>query len=49
MDTILGIPPGEGYSGIHALVDLSVCLKYTNKLYGVVAGKTVAELTLSLA
>ena len=25
--TILGIPPGESYSGIHALVDLSVCIK----------------------
>ena len=26
MDTILGIPPGESYSGIHALADLSVCV-----------------------
>ena len=49
MDTILGIPPGESYSGIRALVDLSVCIKYTNKLSGVIAGKTVAELTLNLA
>ena len=30
MDTILGIHPGESYSGIRALVDLSVCVKYTN-------------------
>ena len=27
MDTILGIPLGESYSGIHALVDLSMCVK----------------------
>ena len=26
-DTILGIPPGESYSGIRALADLSVCVK----------------------
>ena len=32
MDTILGILSGEIYSGIHALADLSVCVKYTNKL-----------------
>ena len=33
MDTILGIPPGESYSGIHALVDLSVCVnKYQHSL-----------------
>jgi hypothetical protein len=25
MDTILGILPGESYSGIHTLVDLSMC------------------------
>ena len=31
MDTVLGIPPGESYSGIRALVDLSVCIKYSNK------------------
>ena len=49
MDTILGIPSGESYSGIHALADLSVCVKYTNKLSDAVAGKTVAELTSSLA
>ena len=30
MDTILGIPPGESYSGIRELADLSVCIKYTN-------------------
>ena len=30
VDTILGIPPGESYSGIRALADLSVCVKYTN-------------------
>ena len=49
MDTILGILPGESYSGIHALVDLSVCIKYTNKLSGAIARGTVAELTMSLA
>ena len=27
MDTILGILPGESYSGIHALMDLSMCVK----------------------
>ena len=32
VDTILGILPGESYNGIGALVDLSMCLKYTNKL-----------------
>ena len=49
MDTILGIPPGESYSGIRALADLSMCIKYTNKLSSAVAGETVAELTTSLA
>ena len=49
MDTILGIPPGESYSSIRALMDLSVCVKYTSKLSGTVVGKTVAELTSSLA
>ena len=49
MDTILGILPGESYRGIRMLVDLSVCVKYTNKLSGAVAGETVAELTTSLA
>jgi hypothetical protein len=34
MDTILGILPGESYSGIRALVDLSVCVKYTNNHQG---------------
>ena len=49
MDMILGIPPGKSYSGIHALADLSMCFKYTNKLASAVAGEMVAELTLSLA
>ena len=49
MDTILGILPGESYSDIRALADLSLCIKYTNKLSGAVAEDTVAELTLSLA
>ena len=49
MDTILGILPGESYSGIRALADLSMCVKYTNKLSGAIAGEMVAELTTSLA
>ena len=49
MDTILEILPGESYSDIRALADLSVCVKYTNKLSGTVAGETVAKLTSSLA
>ena len=49
MDTILGILLGESYSGIRVLTDLSVCVKYTNKLFGAVAGETVAELTSNLA
>ena len=49
MDTILGIPLGESYSGIRALADLSMCVKYTNKLFGAVARETVAELTMNLA
>ena len=49
MDMILGIPSGESYSGIRALVDLSMCVKYTNKLSGSVVGETDAELTTSLA
>ena len=49
MDTILGILSGESYSGICVLMDLSVCVKYTNKLSGAVAGETVAELTTNLA
>ena len=49
MDTILGILSGESYSGICALADLSVCVKYINMLSGAVAGETVAELTLNLA
>ena len=46
---ILGILLGKSYSGIRALTDLSVCVKYTNKLSGAVAGETVAELTSNLA
>ena len=49
MDTILGILPGESYNGIRSLTDLSVCVKYTNKLSSAVARKIVAELTTSLA
>ena len=49
MDTTLGILLGESYSGIRALVDLSVCVKYTNKLSGAIAGETIVELTTSLA
>ena len=49
MDTILEIPPSENYNGIHALIVLSVSVKYTNKLSGTVAGETVAELTTILA
>ena len=49
MDMILRILLGESYIGIHALVDLSVCVKYTNKFSSVVAEETVAKLTSSLA
>ena len=49
MDTIHGIPLGESYSSICALVDYLCALKYTNKLSGAVAGEMVAELTLNLA
>ena len=49
MDMILGILLGESYSSICMLRDLSVCVKYTNKLSGAVAGETVAELTMTLA
>ena len=49
MHTILRILPGESYNGIRALADLAMCVKYTNKLSGIVARKTVAELTSSLA
>ena len=49
MDTILGIPPSESYSGIHALADLSMCIKFTNKLSSAVAGETTVELTTNLA
>ena len=49
MDTILGILPGESYSGIRALADLSVCIKYTNKLSDAIAEEMVVELTSSLA
>ena len=48
MDTILGILPDEIYSGIRVLADLSVCVKYTNKLSGAVVGETVAKLTTNL-
>ena len=30
VDMILGILLGESYSGIRALADLSMCVKYTN-------------------
>ena len=30
VDTILGILLGESYSSIRVLVDLSMCVKYTN-------------------
>ena len=49
MVTILGILLGESYGGIRALADLSVCVKYTNKLSGAVTGEMDAELTTSLA
>ena len=49
MNTILGIPPGESYSGIRALADLSMCVKYTNKLSGAITGEMVAELTSNIA
>jgi hypothetical protein len=35
-------PLGESYNGIRMLADLSVCVKNTNKLSGVVARETVA-------
>ena len=49
MDTILGILSGESYNGICALADLSVCVKYTNKLSGAVAREMVVELNTNLA
>ena len=49
MDTIHVILPGESYRGICTLADLSLCIKYTNKLSDAVVGKTVAELTSSLS
>ena len=49
VDMILGILPGESYNGIRVFADLSVCVKYTNKLSDTVAGETVAELTLRLS
>ena len=49
MDTILGIPLGESYISIHVLVNLSVCVKYTNKLSSAITEEMVAELTSSLA
>jgi hypothetical protein len=39
VDTILGILSGESYGGIRGLADLSMCVKYTNKLSGAIAGK----------
>ena len=49
VDMILGILPGESYNGIRVFADLSVCVKYTNKLSGAVAGEMVTKLTTSLA
>jgi hypothetical protein len=50
MDTILVILLGESYSDICALADLLLCaLINTNKLYGAVTKKIVAELTTNLA
>ena len=50
MDRIVGIFLGESYSSIRALTDLLfVCVKYTNKLSGTIAGETVVELTTNLA
>ena len=49
MDTILEILLGESYSGIRTLADLSVCVKYTNKLSDAIAEEMVVELTSSLA
>ena len=49
MDTILGIVLVESYNGIRTLADLSVCIKYTNKLFGTIVGETVVELTSSVA
>jgi hypothetical protein len=42
MDTIHGILLDESYNGIRMLADLSMCIKYTNKLSDVVARETVA-------
>ena len=39
MDTILEIAPDETYSGIRALVDLSMYVKIYNKLSGAVVEK----------
>ena len=41
MDTILGILSGESYSGIRALLDLSMCVKYTNSDVKVLSIETV--------
>jgi hypothetical protein len=43
MDTILRILPSENYSSIRALADLSVCVKYTNKLSNAIAREMVVE------
>ena len=49
MDTILGILPGESYSGIRALAGLFLCaLINTNNLSSAVAVDMVAELTTNL-
>jgi hypothetical protein len=49
VDTIHGILLDESYNDIRMLADLSVCVKYTNKLSDAIAEETVAELTMSLA
>ena len=46
---ILGILLGESYSSTRALADLSMCVKYTNKLSGAVAREMVVELNTNLA
>ena len=48
MDTILGILSGESYNGIHVLTDLSVCVKYTNKLSDAFARETIGVKILIL-
>jgi hypothetical protein len=48
MDTILGIPLYESYSGIRMLAIYLCALIYTNKLSGAVTRETVVELTSRL-